>query len=172
MRWSQLRKQLKERVAASVVDSLDFNQTHYRHSHDQEGEFWITFQKDKVFSAGSLTYLVELGKLTTAAHERGATWAQAYDEAFPVMDASGLMLLEKINKDLKNSLSLTVEDMLEHGNPIIRALAVVDTRFGKRRLATFNAVDEHSLVQQLFELRCRAEGVTPVFESSKGAWNV
>lgn len=107
------------------MDSLDFNQTRYRHSHDQEGEFWITFQKDRVFSAGSLTYLVELGKRTTAAHERGATWAQAYDEAFPVMDASGL--------------------------------------------AAFNTGDEHSLVQQSFQLRCSAEGVTPVSESPKAA---
>ena len=75
------------------------------------------------------------------------------------MDTSGLFLLEQMNKDLFHSLSLTVKDMLEHNNPVIRALAIIDTRYGKRRLATFDPSTEHQLVQRLHDLRCEAEGM-------------
>jgi hypothetical protein len=60
---------------------------------------------------------------------------------------------------LFHSLSLTVEDMLEHNNPVIRALAIIDARYGKRRLATFAPITEHQLVQTLHTLRCDAEGI-------------
>lgn len=71
------------------------------------------------------------------------------------------MLLEQINRDLFCSLSQTVEEMLEHRNPVIRGLAVIDARYGKRRLELFNPVGEHALVQSLYRLRCEAEGVQP-----------
>jgi len=75
------------------------------------------------------------------------------------MDSSGLFLLEQVNKDLFCSLSLTVEEMLGHNNPVIRALAIIDARYGKRRLATFDPITEHQLVQRLYNLRCEAEGI-------------
>lgn len=159
MRWSQLKKRLKERIAPSLAASLDLNQTRYRHSHDQEGEFWISAGDDRIYSAGSMTYLDTLGKLVAEHRDQGASINEAYDQMWPVLDARSLMLLEQINKDLFNSLSLTVEEMLEQHNPVIRALALVDARYGKRRLAAFDPADEHPLVQRLFHLRCAAEGV-------------
>ena len=161
MQWSQLRKQLGARLAPGLGNRLALNQTRYRHSHDQEGEFWMSFDKERIFSAGSMTYLSMLAKTASAANDRGASWAQAYSQAWPVMEASGHMLLEKINADLLASLSMAVEDMLGHVNPVIRALALADKRFGKRRLAAFDAAGEHPLVVRVFQLRCRAEEFRP-----------
>jgi hypothetical protein len=161
MQWSQLKKQLKDRFAGSVAASIDLNQTRYRHSHDQEGEFWISFSGSRIFSAGSMTYLSALADLAAKHKAEGATPAEAYEKAWTVMEASGLMLLEQINRDLFGSLSQTVEEMLVHRNPIIRALAVIDSRYGKRRLATFDPDAEHQLVQHLYRLRCEAEGLAP-----------
>lgn len=159
MRWSQLKKQLHDRIAKSVVASIDLNQTRYRHSHDEEGEFWISFQGSRIFSTGSLSYLSSLAALTAKNRADGSTPAQAYELAWPVMDASGLFLLEQMNKDLFCSLSLTVEEMLDHNNPVVRGLAIIDARYGKRRLAMLNPITEHHLVQRLHHLRCEAEGV-------------
>jgi len=157
MQWSQLKKQLKSRIVDSLAGSLDFHQTRYRHSHDEEGEFWVTFGKERIFSAGSLSYLSTLGKMTAQSRREGATPAQAYEKAWPAVEASGLMLLEAINRDLFRSLSLTVEEMLESDNPVIRGLAIVDARYGKRRLSAFDAAGEHPLVQRLFQLRCERQ---------------
>lgn len=159
MRWSQLRKQLQDRFADSVVTDIDLHQTRYRHSHDKEGEFWISFRGKQIFSAGSLSYLSALGTLAAKNRDEGATLAEAYEQAWPIMDASDLILLEQLNKDLFESLSQSVDDMLRHCNPVIRALAIVDARYGKRRLATFSTETEHRLVQHLHRLRCEAEGV-------------
>jgi len=159
MRWSQLKKQLQARFASSVAASIDLNQTRYRHSHDQEGEFWISYHGSRIFNAGSLSYLSSLGALTAENRADGSSPAQACELAWPIMDTSGLFLLEQMNKDLFHSLSLTVKDMLEHNNPVIRALAIIDTRYGKRRLATFDPSTEHQLVQRLHDLRCEAEGM-------------
>lgn len=157
--WSQLKKQLKARIAQSVTGRIDFHQTRYRHSHDQEGEFWITIDGDRIFSAGSMSYLTTLWNVTAENCDAGATIAEAYEQAWPVMEAQGLMLLEQINKALFCSLSQTVEQMIEQGNPVVRALAIVDARYGKRRLAEFDATAEHPLVQRFFQLRLEAEGM-------------
>lgn len=159
MRWSQLKKQLQDRFARSVAASIDLNQTRYRHSHDQEGEFWISLHGSRIFSVGSLSYLSSLGALTAKNRADGATPAQAFELAWPVMDSTGMFLLEQMNKDLFCSLSLTVEQMSEHNNPVIRAFAVIDARFGKRRLAAFDPSSEHPLVQKLHNLRLEAEGI-------------
>lgn len=159
MQWSQLKKQLQTRMAESVSGSIDLYQTRYRHSHDQEGEFWIMLGKSRIFSSGSLSYLDLLGKLAAKHRDEGASPAQAVTRAWTTTEASGLMLLEQINKDLLGSLSQTVEEMLGHRNPVVRALAIIDTRYGKRRLADFDSTNEHTLVQRLYQLRCKEEGI-------------
>jgi hypothetical protein len=148
MQWSKLKKHVKDRIAASLASSIEINQTRYRHSHDQEGEFWISFDKERIFSAGSLTYLFTLGQVVSENRANGVALADAYKQAWPVLENKGVMLLEEINKDLFCSLSHTV-----------------DTRYGKRRLELFDPVEEHPLVQRLYRFRCDAEGVQPSVRS-------
>ena len=50
-------------------------------------------------------------------------------------------------------------------SPIVRGLAVLDRRCGKRRLATIDAAAEHPFVQGMFELRCAAEGIKSRIEA-------
>ncbi|HEX9172711.1 MAG TPA: hypothetical protein VF861_08615 [Telluria sp.] len=78
---------MKERIATSLGDSIAVNQTRYRHAHDQEGEFWITSGSDRIFSAGSASYLSTLGKLAAENRSLGSSPAQAYEQAWPVMNA-------------------------------------------------------------------------------------
>ena len=62
--------------------------------------------------------------------------------------------------DLKAYLLLSVDDALHSGSPLIRALAVIDRRVGKRRLRSLEiGPEEHSLVYELYRLRCEAEGI-------------
>lgn len=159
MQWSQLRKRLLDRVASSIQSRVDIHQTRYRNAHDQEGEIWLTIDKARIFSSGSASYLSKLGTVVGEIHAEGATWPEAYERAWPIMESSGFMLLEAINKDLFNSLNLSLEEMIEQTNPLLKALAIIDSRFGKRRLASFDASNEHDLVKRLFILRCEAEGV-------------
>lgn len=119
MRWSQLKKQLQTRMAESVLGSIDMHQTRYRHSHDEEGEFWIMLGKSRIFSSGSLSFLSSLGKLAAKHRDEGTSRALSFDRAWTITEANGLMLLEQINKDLFLSLSQTAEEMLQHRSPVV-----------------------------------------------------
>jgi hypothetical protein len=55
-------------------------------------------------------------------------------------------------------LNLSINDAVKSANPIIRAFAIIDRRFGKRRLAYFDDSQEHPLVKMLYRFRCKAEG--------------
>ncbi len=161
MRWSQLKKRIEANFAEKVDGRLEIWQTRFRKAHDQEGEFWITIDGKRVFSSGSETYLKQLGSIVTEAHSAGASWAEAYTEAWPIMNHSGLFLLEKINRDLFESLNLSIEEIINHKNPIVRALGMIDRRFGMRRLKQFDPSAETELVKLLFHFRCEIEGFLP-----------
>jgi hypothetical protein len=63
--------------------------------------------------------------------------------------------------DLKAYLRLSIDDALKSDTPLVRALAVIDRRAGKRRLRSLEVGPlEHPLVRELFRLRCEAEGIS------------
>jgi hypothetical protein len=63
-------------------------------------------------------------------------------------------------EDLKRYLALPIDDALRSSGPLLRALAVIDRRVGKRRLRSLDiGPEEHPLVHELYRLRCEAEGI-------------
>lgn len=74
--------------------------------------------------------------------------------------AAGELSDDAALRDLEQYLTLTVETALVSPSPLIRALAVLDRRLGKRRLrALAFPPDEHPLVRAMFALRCDVEGI-------------
>ena len=63
------------------------------------------------------------------------------------------------NQALSDYLKLSIDDAIKSDNPIIRSLAILDRRFGRRRLAQFDDSKEHPMVRELYRLRCEAEGI-------------
>jgi hypothetical protein len=64
--------------------------------------------------------------------------------------------------DLKAYLRLSIGDALKADSPLVRGLAVIDRRVGKRRLRSLAiGPEEHPLVCELYRLRCEAEGIRP-----------
>ena len=56
-------------------------------------------------------------------------------------------------------LDLSIDDASKSENPIIRGFAMLDRRFGKRRLCNFDLTKEHPLVSQFYRFRCHVEGL-------------
>jgi hypothetical protein len=59
MRWSKIKKRIEDTFADSVRGRVEVWNTNYRKAHDQAGEAWITIDKKKVHSMGSLTFEIE-----------------------------------------------------------------------------------------------------------------
>lgn len=60
-------------------------------------------------------------------------------------------------EELQAFLSMPIEAALDSDRPILRALAVVDARVGKRRLRELAQKPEHPFVRRLLDLRLEAE---------------
>ena len=63
------------------------------------------------------------------------------------------------HKSLFSYLNLSINDIINSENEIIRAIGMIDARVGKRRLIKMDVSNEHDLVRKLFYLRCEAEGI-------------
>jgi hypothetical protein len=151
MKWSKLKHSIEERFAPEAVGHVEVHTTRYRHAHDQEGETLVTIDGTKVY---------------------GSSYYQYMKARFPVFDQRGDMVpledREKIDHELRergiedhialnramfDSLSQPLDEMLSDIRPLIRALAILDKRCGKRRLAKLDVENEHDLVRRALLLR-------------------
>ncbi len=177
MKWSQLKKRIEATFADSVAGRVEVWNTRYRRAHDQEGEAWITIDKQRVVSMATYTYFVEFYRQANRLRLESACddfsdpaqregYHRAGDEADRIVNERGVFPMGALNRALFDYLNLSIDDASESQNPIIRAFATLDRRFGKRRLTEFDDSEEHPLVRTLFRFRCEAEGIKTEPESS------
>ncbi len=152
MKWTKLKQLVEARFAPEAVGRVQVHTTRYRHAHDQEGEFLVTLDGDKIYGAAYYRYLKARAAMEADA---GAQDIEGKLEAQGVADHVAL------HRAMFESLSQSVEEMLASPRPLIRALGVLDARCGKRRLARLDDADEHDLVRRVHQLR-RSSGVSAV----------
>ena len=169
MRWSQLRKQIEDRFAPSLGSRIALHTAHYRHAHDSDGRAWIELDGEEVatmcyFQAGHARR--DLAEELRVANNptnsgRAGTPAWIYDAAIAATRRAGVLSQQDFYALLHEYLRTSVASSLASDNPIARALAVVDSRVGKRRLRELALrQDEHPLVRLFLEIRCEAEGIS------------
>lgn len=172
MKWSQLKKRFEANFADAVKGRVEVWATRYRSSHDQVGECWVTLDKQKVISMATLTFYKEYygeanrireqgGCLDFTDPEQAGGYYQAYDEALKHTTARSVFEAGDLKLAMAESLNLSIEDALASPSPIIRAFAMLDRRFGKRRLLDFEPSKAHPMVVKFYEIRCLVEGVQP-----------
>ena len=159
MRWSKLKQRLESNFAGSLRGRVALHQTRYRECHDQEGEFWITLDGARVLSISSMTALNALGKARVELQETGMSVEGAVSHALDALDRRGIFLLEQVVQQLTAYLNLSIDEIMTSSSPIVRALGLLDRRFGQRRLQRFDPSAEHEIVALMHKLRCQAEGV-------------
>jgi len=170
MKWSQLKKRIENNFADSVKGRVEVWNTRYRKSCDREGEAWITIDKKRVYSFGTYTCYREAyleakriqdqEKGTEAkTQDQSAISGRAYSEARENVRKANILPLWDINALLFGYLKLSIQEILTSENAIVRALGMIDKRFGKRRLKTLDVKVDHPLLKILYEFRCKTEGI-------------
>ena len=76
-----------------------------------------------------------------------------------VAKGEGVRSDEDFKRTLFSSLTLSIDAMLASKDALLHTLAVLDRRFDKRRLETFESRGESELTRCLFAFRCVAEGL-------------
>src|SRR5258708_11901754 len=172
MKWSRLKKLVEERLAPTVHGRISLHQARYRRTREEVGRVWLSIDGREVISFNTNSYVAKraaLGAEIRAANDLRPYGDAGQHPAYLAADAEAEASLRRSGEyddyhavaDLVRSLSLAIEVALMDESPLLRALAILDSRVGKRRLrALLSAADEHAFVRSVVALRCEAEGVS------------
>ncbi len=173
MKWSKVKKLAESLLAESLRNRVRYHVTNYGAGLDTQdtSRGWLTLDGKELvnfsnaeyqFSRGSLLQQIEslnTGKEGTKAHP--AVHAQVkQDHAEKLLAKQELFSEDQFYLSLEEYIQLPVEAALSSPNTIIRAIALLDRRCGKRRLETLKPpADAPNLVKECFRIRCEAEGL-------------
>ena len=169
MRWSKLKELIERNFATSVAGRVELHSTHYRGAHDQMGRAWLTIDKKEVFSFCTLTEIRRSALLATELREinrcldfRDPSQSQAYYsagyQATALLQRQGIYSQGDFYVAIHKYLAMPVEEALQSDNEIIRSLAILDRRVGKRRLRQLASNEtDHPLMKLVLAFRCTAE---------------
>lgn len=159
MKWSQLKHRIKQLISPELRDRLDFHVTRYHEAHDQEGEFWITIDKQTIFSG---SYYQVLKTLSTNEELKEAYYSSPSQRSSVKIENitlekvvnMGIHDMEDFSKSLFNYLNTPFEESLVSNNPLFKAFALIDSRLGKRRFEKIIIKDDtHKLIKHFYNLR-------------------
>lgn len=173
MQWSKLKKRVESLLSPKILARFELRCTSYRKAHDQEGRGYFTIDKEEVWSFCTQVKLTESAKARWEAREQ-ASKADTSDreEEWEVFSSNYLNAIEELEREgiyshyqyhdaLEEYLSTSIDDALESENIIIKGLAILDKRVGKRRLSKLQpSYSKQPLLKRLFELRCEVENIT------------
>lgn len=161
MQWSKLRAHLLGFVDPVLRKRVDFHLIKYRKLSELANEFLVTVDGEKVFSATTTRYAHAQYGVTRR------TGMLAYGDGPEPKKVDDLISKREIHNpsDITSSIrtyfDLDPRVALASSDPILKALAIIDRRIGRRTLAKMElADDEHSLVKSLYILRTKSL-VTP-----------
>ncbi len=156
MKWSKLKKELKDRLADSLKDRLDYHLTTYKNSTGYLGRAWITWDGKEILNFSNQdtwnefqSYSNELAEKHYISHEG----IKATNRTEGKIMEKGEFSKYDFADNAFRFLNLNVQDAIKSNNPILMALAVVDKRIGKRTLNELNKAENHPMIKQLIELR-------------------
>jgi hypothetical protein len=121
--------------------------------HDNLGRGWLTIDKKEILNMPSITYEIEL-------YQRAQHINHDCHRAGKDLHKDNLFSQSVLHQALFEYLNLAIEDILKSDNPIIRAVGMLDSRTGIRRLKQISIENEHDLVKRLYLLRCDSESIS------------
>lgn len=140
MRWSKIKQMLESRFAEELQGRLKVELTKYRKpTRSENGELFIVLDGSKIFSAAEF-------KAIKQSQNKYYRDRDKYHEMGITSEFDALA-------DLTQSLSWSVDELFEQPNPLLRGLAVADSRFGKRRIRQIAASEESDFVQAILYAR-------------------
>ena len=155
MKWSQLRLRTRENLCDELKKRVDFHVARYRKSHD--GDYrrgWISVDGEQLASwscfeqlfAGSDVQIDEVKKRFPDG------WSPKEYDRF--ISERGIYSGSEFMSLLFEYLSFAPHKMLNAEIPLLRALAILDRRVGKRSIASFEInKEEDPIVTALYHLR-------------------
>lgn len=154
--WSNLKKQLGELLCDSLKNKISYFYTNYHNVHNVYGRATINYDKNELVEFAWVDRYVqeneEYGEFENLSQEElEAKWmseCKLSDHNFIISATS--------------YLNVDVVEALKSDDYLMRVFGYLDRRVGKRTLLKIKdeVKDLPQWVQQFYQLRCEAEGIT------------
>jgi hypothetical protein len=160
MKWSSLKSKVEAFFASSLNGRVELRATRYREAHDQTGRGYITVDGKEVWNMCTLSFWgAEYPRIHTIKQEQQISAAAAHVIVDVQLEEEGVLSQWGFYRALEDYCNSSIESSLGSANPLVKSLALLDARVGKRQLKKLDVSTQHPMVQFFFKLRCEAEGI-------------
>ena len=161
MQWSQVKAQLDSRLAASLKNRVRVEVTRYRRAHDAEGRWAIVVDDVQIAGIGCIPAdQLEASAIEAVRMERGEYSPEVDSEAQARVAADASHTVPMFYGAVGQFLQMPIDDALVSADGLIRCLALMDRRVGKRRLRDYTGLGKLIAPEAaVLRLRREAEGV-------------
>lgn len=133
MIWSKLIKNMHTLLHPELRNRITFTSAVYRKlGHDNYGRCTVCLDGSEIFVADTLLSIKKRNELQLE---------------------SGIYEQIDFVRSLHQYLQMTIDDALNSSDPLIKGIAVIDRRTGKRRLQSMDVSTEHPFVQIMWYAR-------------------
>lgn len=159
--WSGIRQKLEqEYLAESLKGRIQYFATTYSDSPDHEGRAAIRLDGQEILSGNYYNQWLKAAQLP-----RDEKYALRMSQEHPFMDETalewGLFDQRSFYQAFAEFDNQSIEESLASENFLVRIMALLDRRVGKRRLRAMQKAmqTEAPILQYFFKLRLEAEGI-------------
>ncbi len=161
--WSDLKKQMRDLLCDSLKDKISYFYTNYHEVHNAYGRATINYNKKEMVAFSWVEMYAQEGEISEL-------YREGKEVSYENMEKGKWMTACKLcDADFIHSLTIylktDIAKALHSDNYLLRVLAYMDRRVGKRTLIKIkeeaDALPEW--VKQFYRIRCEAEGI--VFSS-------
>ena len=146
MHWSRLKKHIEGRFAKPLQGRVSLFYTRYRVKiFDDAARASITLDGHEIVNM----------KSPWVARASGTVWRNE-------LAAENIFEAHDFHNSLFQYLDMSISEIIESDNVIIRAIGMLDARLGKRRLQQIDITGDYELVKRLYALRCDVENIACV----------
>ena len=162
--WSGVKKILEQdRLAPSLRGRVSYQATRYHDAHDDQGRIALLIDGQEVFSAHPWRY-TGLSWPAFRAQDPEASYMESAEKYWNRELEKGCGDVGSFYRAFREYDTQSIEQSLESDDPLVRTLAIVDRRVGKRRLEAMREsgfAPEPEWVWRFYQVRMEAEGLTP-----------
>lgn len=155
MRWSKLKSLVEEKFAPSVSGKVRIYSTSYyrRGNGCQCGRGWITYNGEQIVQFETILYGNRVHRVGEKTNEYKHVIISQEARIPGQLSERGEWSRYELHEACRDLLCLSIDDAINSGNPLVRGLAFLDKRFGRRRVAEYSEHDLHPLPKRLLEIR-------------------
>jgi hypothetical protein len=158
MVWSKLKKQIESGFADELKGKVQIYLTTYANSKSFMGRGWITYNGVELSNFSNNEAFVIHGSYSNVLCDKspGPPTHQPInneDRAEGNLVEKGEFSKYDFGDSCWDFINMNVKDAQMSINPLLRTLAVLDKRTGKRSLSTLDETESHPLVKYLIALR-------------------